>query len=71
MRYAYTFQVWPDETKDWGKDGAIFDLFKMFGRVEMEFTEPVFNLFRARLAANMLTLREISRVPYTEPETVL
>jgi hypothetical protein len=69
MEFVYSFAVWPDERK--GFDPAVFDLFRMLqGRVEMRFTEEQFNRFRAGLARHGLTLREVERVPYMEPEAV-
>jgi hypothetical protein len=69
MRYNYSFSVWPCET--WGFGPEVFDLFRMLGgRVEMEFAQPEFERFRAALAFHGLTLREVERVPYCEPEPV-
>ncbi len=50
----------------------MFKLFEMLNmRVEMCMTEAEFKEFRSSLEANGLTLREITRVPYRDPETVL
>lgn len=68
--WVYSFSVWPDEK--WGFDTSIFDLFRMLtGRVEMEFTERDFELFRSRLSHHGLTLREIERVQFAVPQTVV
>jgi hypothetical protein len=70
MRYVYSFSVWPDET--WKFERAVFALFGMLtARIEMIFTRPEFERFRSGLSHHGLTLREIERVPYHEPETVL
>jgi hypothetical protein len=69
VRYLYTFTVWPDETK--GFAVAMFELFRMLtSRVEMQFSCDEFRQFRANLARHGLTLREVERVPYCEPEPV-
>ena len=69
MRYVYSFQAWPDET--WKFDRAVYLLFEFLGcRVEMEFTEAEFEAFRSALSRHGLTLREVTRVPYVDPEAV-
>jgi hypothetical protein len=69
MKYVYGFVVWPDET--WQFDRVVYDLFEaLAGRVEMHFTAEEFERFRSRLSHHGLTLREVSRVPYTVPESV-
>jgi hypothetical protein len=68
-RYNYSFVVWPAD--QWGFDRSIFTLFQAMGvRVELEFTEPEFEIFRSGLSHHGLTLREIERVPYRDPEPV-
>lgn len=68
-KYAYSFSVWPDES--WGFKPALFDLFKMLNsRVEMVFTEREFERFRSELNHDGLTLREVERWRYAEPEPV-
>jgi hypothetical protein len=71
VSYEYSFSTWPDEEcSRWNR--ATFALFKMLtGRIVMEFTERAFNDFREDLAKVGLTLREIERVPYSQPVTVL
>lgn len=70
QRYNYCFATWPSEVAGWRR--ATFDLFRMFDmRVEKIFTEAEFEQFRNELSADGLTLREIERVPYHDPETVL
>lgn len=69
-RYHYSFQVWPDET--WDFDPAVLELFKVRReRVELDFTERAFERFRSGLSHHGLTLREVERVPYIEPEPVV
>lgn len=68
VKYCYSFSVWPCEKSALPK--AAFMLCEMFGRVEIQFTESDFNTFRFSLDAFGLTLREIERVPYCEPESV-
>jgi hypothetical protein len=70
MKYAYTFNVWPDETRDFSQ--AIFDVFRLIKpRIEMHFTEAEFEQFRSDLNHQGFTLRAIVRVPYTKPEVIL
>jgi hypothetical protein len=70
VKYVYSFQVWPDET--WSFDPAVYELFRMMrGRIELEFTAADFERFRSGLSHHGLTLREVERVPYNEPESVL
>jgi hypothetical protein len=67
--YVYSFTVWPDET--WDFDKAVFELFRATSiRVEMPFSPENFERFRSGLSHHGLTLREIERVPYAEPETI-
>jgi hypothetical protein len=67
--FIYSFTVWPDET--WNFDPAVFDLFRMLlTRVELKFNHQAFERFRSSLSRHGLTLREIERVPYIEPELV-
>ncbi|MCE9556613.1 MAG: hypothetical protein K8T91_24955 [Planctomycetes bacterium] len=68
-RFNYTFSVWPNET--WGFDPAVFKVFKtLHGRVELCFSPEEFETFRSGLSSHGLTLREIERTPYIEPEPV-
>lgn len=68
--WLYSFTVWPDETASWSRE--VFTLFEyLTTRIELEFTEQEFNEFRLKLGSQDLTLREIERVPYSQPETVL
>jgi len=69
--YIYSFNAWPEEvsTFTWSKE--IFHLFGLLNtRVEKEFTETEFNDFRKQLGNQGLTLREIERVPWHEPENI-
>lgn len=70
MRYAYCFSVWPEEQHPrWTP--AVYALFRhLTGRVEMEFDERGFNDFREELCKCGLSLREIERRPWHEPEAV-
>jgi HEPN domain-containing protein len=71
MRYTYSFVTWPDEQTAKGR--SLYALFRVLSeRVEIDFTPEEFAAFRAELQEHYhLTLREIERVPYVEPETVL
>jgi hypothetical protein len=80
QQYVYCFHLWPDET--WGRKdmddehpnipAAVFDLFRMINNgIEMRFTALEFVRFRHDVESFGITLREISRVPYHEEETVL
>ena len=69
MKWIYEFSVWPAER---GFNKAIYELFRHLStRIAMEFTEEEFDLFRDALNGHGITLREIGRVPYHEPEIVL
>ena len=39
-------------------------------RVEMHFTEQEFEMFRSRLSHHGITLREVTRFPFTQLESV-
>ncbi len=68
-QWTYCFSTWPSET--WGFDQSVFQLFEMLkGQVEMVFIERDFEMFRSKLNHAGLTLREVFRVPYVEPEIV-
>jgi hypothetical protein len=80
QKYVYTFHLWPDET--WGRRDlddnhpkiphAVFDLFRMINHgIEMELTALEFVRFRHDVESFGITLREISRRPYHEEETIL
>ena len=67
--YTYSFTVWPSET--WGFPQAVYELFRpLRTRVEFEFAPAEFEDFRSDLGHVGLTLREVERVPYHEPESV-
>lgn len=70
MIFTYTFQVWPSES--WpDHTHAMFHLFRLLScRVEDQFTEREFEAFRSLLSHQGITLREVERVPYHEPESV-
>lgn len=68
-RFNYAFTVRPDHRR--GLDPAVLRLFEALAdRVELDFTPAEFERFRASLAAFGLTLHEVERVPYLEPEPV-
>jgi hypothetical protein len=69
MKYVYSFCVWPHERGFCREVYRVFDA--MLTRMDMEFTEAEFGLFRAALERHGFTLREIERVPHHEPEKVL
>jgi hypothetical protein len=70
MLWTYSFCVWPDETRErWSREA--FALFRMVGtRVAMDFTREAFERFRSALFHDGLTLREVERVPFHEPEGI-
>jgi hypothetical protein len=69
VKYVYSFVVWPDETRNFNR--VLFDYFRVFRRrTEMHFTEADFERFRKEMLLDGFTLREVSRVPYIEPESV-
>lgn len=68
-RFCYEFSIWPDEK--WGFDPAVYELFRMTGRFEVRMTRAEFERFRSGLSHHGLTLREVTRVQYLEPENVL
>ena len=69
MKYTYSFSVWPSET--WGFTRDLFDIFRMVNtNVEMSFTEDQFESFRSNLSHDGFSVREVSRLPYHEPENI-
>lgn len=69
QRYDYSFSVWPSET--WAFQRAVYLTFEhMNARLTLTFTPLEFERYRASLAFHGLTLREIERVPYVDPEPV-
>jgi hypothetical protein len=67
--FEYSFSVWPDETQKW--DPAVIELFNALKRrVGLVFTPTEFERFRSGLSHHGLTLREVERVPYHDPEPV-
>jgi hypothetical protein len=70
MKYIYSFVVWPDEQGTFER--SLFDYFRIFRhRTEMHFTQSEFERFRKEMLLDGFTLREVSRVTYIEPESVL
>lgn len=67
--FIYEFQPWPDV--GFGFPVEVYDLFKHFSRCEKVFKENDFEHFRSRLSHAGITLREVTRMPYTLPESVL
>jgi hypothetical protein len=68
--YVYSFSVWPDET--WKFTRSLYDYFRMINTlVEMNFTQDQFERFRSEMSHDGMTLREVGRWPYHEPEVVL
>lgn len=67
-KWTYSFAVWPHEK---GFSNELFELFEAIKcRVEMEFTEDGFRIFRSALERDGFTLREVERVPSCTPEPV-
>lgn len=68
--WAYSFVAWP--AHDRGFNTSVFDLFEhLKSRVEIVVTERGFEAYRDDLATFGITMREIERVPWSEPESVL
>ncbi len=66
MTYDYEFSAWPA-----GGTPARYSLYRQaFARTVMTFTPEEFAVFADQLAQDGITLREVTRVPYHEPETV-
>ncbi|MGN6367040.1 MAG: hypothetical protein ACTHN5_02145 [Phycisphaerae bacterium] len=69
-RFAYSFTAWPDSKVN--LDPAVFQLFELLStRVEIAVTESDFDRFREGLSRHGITLREVSRVPFIDPESIL
>lgn len=69
MRYVYSFVVWPSEGFPWNL--AVFDYFRAFRRrTEMHFTEEGWDRFRAGMTTDGFSLREVTRTPQVERESV-
>lgn len=69
MKWSYSFVVWPNEAVKVSE--SLKSIFRMYGRLEMDFAEDEFKKFNHDLATEGFTLREVSRIPYVEPEIVL
>jgi len=72
VTFDYEFSVWPVEydapsPSSW----ALFETFKFVPRMQMTRTEDEFQAYRVAMNKCGFSLREISRVPHHEPETVL
>jgi len=71
-KYLYSFFVWVAPYTTWSK--AYIDTLQQLNhnaRLEMDFTEDEFAQYRLDLKRDGLELKEVSRVPYAEPEIVL
>lgn len=69
QKYNYIFSLWPDESKQMPTE--LFNVFNLLEtRVEMQFSEVEFELFRASLNRAGFTLRAIVRTLSVEPEEV-
>jgi hypothetical protein len=66
--YDYEFSLWPNE---YGWEQPVFQVFQMYPRVCFTMTEAEFHGFRDVLERSGFSLRETSRVPHHDPETIL
>jgi len=70
MKYTYSFSVWPDAS--WNFEKAVYYLFSFLNdRIEINFTKEEFEEFRSSLSHHGITLHEVERIPYFEPEIIL
>ena len=68
-KFSYSFNVWPKEGA--GFNQSVYELFRaMNPRVQIDFTEAEFERFRYELSQHGLSLREVERIPYADPELV-
>jgi hypothetical protein len=69
--YTYVFSAWPDETLA-EIPQCVLDLFELLKnpKMEMQFTEEQFEAFRQDVYSFGITLREVERFPYHDPESV-
>ena len=68
-KFTYSFTAFP--AAKWGFDKAVFELFNLWGgRGELEMTEADFERFKSGLSHHGISLHEVTRVPYHEPELV-
>ena len=65
--YDYEFSLWPNEH---GWEQPVYQIFQMYPRVCLTMSETEFHGFRDALERSGFTLREASRVPHYDPETV-
>ncbi len=68
ITYDYEFRLWPDE-HTW--EHPLYEVFRMYPRVILTISEAEFHRFRDSLERSGFTLRETSRTPHHEPETVI
>lgn len=66
-RFVYEFNVWPSA----GWEPAVYEIFKSVHRQAMEFTVDGFADFRSSLERCGFSLREVTRVPYHDPEILI
>lgn len=68
--WVYSFTLYPaEERREFPP--ILYELMTLYCRVEKVWTEPTFERHRQDLAAVGFTMREIERVPYVLPETVV
>jgi hypothetical protein len=68
-KYLYSFVVWPSE--GFPHSRALFTYFRVFRRrTEMRLTEAEWEAFRSEMTSDGFSLREVTRVPFVEPESV-
>lgn len=65
--YEYEFNLWPTEGR-WER--PIYDVFRLLPRVAMDLDEAGFRDVRDALERSGFSLRDATRVPYKEPESV-
>lgn len=68
QEYDYEFRLWPRE-HTWER--PVYEIFATYPRVVMTMSEADFQGFRDSLERSGFTLREASRVPHHDPETVV
>lgn len=71
MYWEYSFSVWIEEGHPRINRSVVQLLSVMNYRIVMKFTPAEFREFRDEISKFGLSLREIERVPFTLPETVL
>ena len=70
MTYVCSFCLWPSKLSPWHL--SMFACFRAFrAQTEMFFTEEEFEKFRDDMLKDGFALREVTRVPYNNPEQVM